>query len=230
MKPVNLLPEEHRPRGGTGGRQGSAYVVLGVLGALFLATLLYVLTASQVSSRERDAARAQREAQQAEARFAALGAYGNFARIEQTRATSVKSLAGARFDWERLIRKLALVLPKGTWLTEVDASVVPSSEDAGAPKVTGPSAKIAGCAQRQPDVARLMVRLRRLHRVSDVTLTESAKEEQDSGGGAPVAGPGGASQEGCSGRYKFDLTVAFEALPAGAGAGQARVPASLGGG
>ena len=232
MRPVNLLPADLRPRGGSG-RQGSGYVALGVLGALFLLTVVYVAFAAQASSREADSARVGREAQQAEARAAALGSYGNFARMEKTRAASVKALAGARFDWERLMRELALVLPDGTWLTEVDASVTPDPESgvegAGA---TGPAAKIVGCAPRQSDVARLMVRLRGMNKVSDVTLTESGKGEQDSTGGAPVAGPEGGASGGCGSLYSFELVVAFEALPdlPDASPGGGGVPASLGGG
>jgi Tfp pilus assembly protein PilN len=238
MRPVNLLPEQHRPRRGTGERQGSAYVALGVLGALFLCVLVYALTASQVGSRQSEAANVKREATEAEAKLAALGRYGNFAQIKQTRATSVKALAGARFDWERLMRELAHVLPEGTWLTEVEASVSPDPEAtkaAAAGAASGPSAKIAGCAPRQPDVARLMVRLRGMHRVTEVTLKESAAEEQSPAAGQAAAGPTastGGADAGCGDLYGFDLTVTFEAAPAtpADAAGATRVPASLGGG
>ena len=234
MRPVNLLPPDLRPRRGTDGRQGSGYVALGILAALVLLTLVYVVVAGQAGSREADSRRVAAEAQQAEARAAALGPYAAFARIERTRSASVKALAGARFDWERLMRELALVLPEGTWLTEVDASVRPSESEGEGPETTGttgPAAKIVGCAPRQADVARLMVRLRGMNRVSEVNLNESGKAE-GSGSGAPVAGPGGASQGDCGRLYSFDLVVAFEAVeppPTGA-PGAKGAPASLGGG
>ena len=235
MRPVNLLPADLRPRRGSGGRQGSGYVALGVLGALFLLTLVYVVIGAQAGSREASAIRVAQQAQQAEARVAALGPYDSFARMQKTRSASVKALAGSRFDWERLMRELSLVLPDGTWLTEVDASVRPEASEAGAESAesAGPAAKIAGCAPRQSGVAKLMVRLRGMHGVTDVTLTESGRSDEGStGGGGPVAGPGGgASQEGCGRLYSFDLVVAFEAVAAAPGASGAKpAPASLGGG
>ena len=235
MRPVNLLPADLRPRRGSGGRQGSGYVALGVLGVLFLLTLVYVVIGAQAGSREASASRVAQEARQAEARVAALGPYNSFARTEKTRSASVKALAGSRFDWERLMRELSLVLPDGTWLTEVDASVRPEASDAGAQgaqgaPASGPAAKIVGCAPRQSDVAKLMVRLRGMHGVSDVTLTESGKGET-AGGGAPVAGPGGGAQGGCGSLYSFDLVVAFETVPVAPGSSGAEpAPASLGGG
>ena len=232
MRAVNLLPQEYRPKRGTGGRQGSGYVALGALGALLLCTLLYAVTARQVGSREHDAAAANQQAQQAEARAAAAGPYGSFAQIQRTRALSVKALAGARFDWERLMREVALVLPDGAWLTELDASVAPQ-EDAAASQAAGggPTAKLAGCAPRQSDVARIMVRLRGLHMVSDVTLAESKTAPEAATGSSAVAGPpGAAAADGCGDQYEFDLTVAFEALPPVPGGAPRSVPARLGGG
>jgi hypothetical protein len=45
MRPVNLLPAEHRPRRSSGDGNG-AYVALGVLGVLLLALVGYVLAAN----------------------------------------------------------------------------------------------------------------------------------------------------------------------------------------
>ena len=122
------------------------------------------------------------------------------------------------------MRELSLVLPRGSWVKEVDASAT-GSADAGTQtsgQPTGqPSAKLTGCTPRQPETAKLMVRLRRMHRVDDVTLKESAQES--TGGAATLAN--------CGKLYAFDLTVSFLAVPPPEGAGsQRRVPASLGGG
>jgi Tfp pilus assembly protein PilN len=226
MRPVNLLPESQRKRAPSSGGKG-AYAVLGVLGVLLLMTGLYVLTANQVTSRTDDAAAASAEADRLEARTRELGAFGDFAQIKQTRVASVQQLADGRFDWERLVRELARVLPSGGWLQAVDASTTGELESAGtgtasttAP-ATGPAAQLTGCMPRQSDVATLMLRLRRMHRVEDVTLKESSR---DVGGDTP-------SLEGCGRFYQFDLTVAFGAPPQlEAPDGKKRVPASLGGG
>ena len=238
MRPVNLLPEEHRPRRTRRSRPGSAYAVVGVLAVLLGMVTVYVLTANQVGARNAEAAEAQRDKERAEAEISKLGAFGNFAQIKEVRVASVKDLAQARFDWERFVRELALVLPRDTWLQEVTASATGESDEgpggggaAAATTAVGPNALLKGCARRQPDVAKLMVRLRKLHRVNDVELKESAKQESEGGSGAPApagAAPGGGGEGDCPDRYQFEVVVQFdEAQPASAAG---KVPASLGGG
>jgi hypothetical protein len=67
-----------------------------------------------------------------------------------------------------------------------------------------------------------MVRMRQLHRATDVKLNQSAQETTD----------GEASIDSCGRLYQFDVTVSFEPVaPANeAPRGTAQVPASLGGG
>ena len=222
MRPVNLLPESDRRRP-PGARPGSSYVVLGVLAALVLLTGVYVFIANQATSRADDAALAAGEADRLEAEAAALGGFGSFAAIKQARVQSVRQLAASRFDWERFVRELARVLPAGTWVQGVDASVT-GELDATATATTavaGPQATITGCAPRQPAVADLMLRLRRMHRVEDVTLGESTREED----GAP------ATLDSCGRLYQFDVTVSFAAVAVEeAPLGRTQVPAALGGG
>jgi len=212
-------------------------VLVGTLAAILLLVGLYVFTANKVTSRENDTAEALQQTKAAEAKIAALGAYGDFATVAQQRSASVKQLAAGRFDWERLTRELAHVLPSNVWLTEVDASVVPEAAGAtaptgGQPEVTGPSAKLVGCAKHQPDVAKLMVRLRQMHRVNDVQLEESSTSvDGSSSSGSPA---GGLTGQGCGRAYSFEVTVVFDetapVVAPGGGAGGPRVPARLGGG
>lgn len=218
MKAVNLLPEQHRVR--AAGQAGGAYAVIGVLAALVVMATVYALTANQVTSRSTQQAKASEEARRLEAETAKLDRFGDFSQVKQTRLASVRELAGGRFDWERFMRELSLVLPRGSWIRDVDASATGSAEASGQPSGQ-PSAKLTGCAPTQPETAKLMVRLRRMHRVDEVTLTESAQE----------AGGGAASLASCGKLYSFDLLVSFLATPPpeGTGAGK-RVPAGLGGG
>jgi Tfp pilus assembly protein PilN len=253
VKPINLLPGEYRPRRASGALSGSSYVLVGGLAALVLLAALYIVTANKVTSRENETAEAKQQTQVAQAKIASLGAYGDFATVAEQRSASVKRLAGGRFDWERLTRELAVVLPDNVWLTEVDASVSPETAAAGAagapgtsgaagapgaagePAVDGPSAKLAGCAKNQPDVAKLMVRLRQMHRVDDVVLKESSKSEDSAAtGGTATSSATAVGTEGCGSAYSFELTVVFDqtaptAAPA-PGDGSPRVPARLGGG
>ena len=224
MKPVNLLPESQRRRSAASDGK-RAYAVLGVLGLVLLMTGLYVVTVNQVTTRTNEAAAAAAEADRLEAQVASLGSFGNFAQVKETRVASVRQLAAQRFDWERLMLELARVLPADGWLQAAEASVtgeLSGSAGSSDDDATGaPMANLTGCLPRQADVADLMLRLRRMHRVEDVTLAESAIEDDE---GAP-------SIDTCGRYYKFDVSVVFTAAaPEEAPDGQRNVPAALGGG
>lgn len=230
MRPVNLIPQEQRRRVPSEGGGKGAYAVLGVLGVLLLMVAAYVLSSNQVTERENDTAAASAEADRLEAEAKKRVSYTDFALVAQTRLQSVASVAGQRFDWERLMREVSLVIPEGSWLQSADASVSGDAGGAAQPAPTetttsatsgGPSATFVGCTPNQSDVARMMVRLRQLNRVTDVTLNQSATE----GGTQP------ATVDNCGPEYKFDITVSFSAAEANAAPrGATRVPASLGGG
>jgi Tfp pilus assembly protein PilN len=233
MKAVNLLPDSHRGGRRQGAQSGGAYVVVGVLSALLLMAVAYTLTSNQVNSSKSQAAEAKQKADRAEARAQSLGAFGDFAQVKAARTESVKQHASGRFDWERFLRELAAVLPRGTWLQETSASVTgdvgsesessPTAAAGTAVAAVQPAASLSGCAPRQRDVASLMVRLRKVYLVDAVELGQSAQGEKE---GAP-------SIEDCGRYLKFDLKVTFEAAsPVGneAPPGHRRVPARLGGG
>lgn len=214
MRAVNLLPASRRTHEG-GSRPGSAYAVLGVLGVLLVAVVMYVLAANGLTGKQDELTKVQAETQAAQQRLAALGSFRDFASIKQTRETSISRLAQARLDWERLVRELSRVLPGDVFVSSLEAGAGGAANAAAAaPGAAGPSLKLTGCAPSNPDVATLMVRLRKLHRANDVTLANSSRSE----------GEGGA----CGGGYTFDVTVSFDPLP------QAPtpepVPAHLGGG
>ncbi len=248
MRPVNLLPAEYRANVASGdGRSG--YIALGVLGILLLMLVGWVMTGNSVNSKKTKIAEVHREIARDKAQAGSQSSFGDFHDIEQTRISSVTTLAGDRFDWERLVREVSLVLPSGTSLTELNASKgdqaqgassstgtsstpTPSSTDASASGL--PSLHLVGCAEKQTTVATMLVRLRQMHGVDDVELGESSEQVPDSeGGGSSAAGDsanGAASSDGCKPRtFKFDATVTFkqEVAPQ---AGDRRVPARLGGG
>jgi Tfp pilus assembly protein PilN len=220
-------------------------VVLGVLGVLLLAVAAYVLTSNQISSRTDAITRANNEKAEAQARAAALGSYESFSQVKQTRVQAVKLLAQQRFDWERLSRELAHVLPSGVSLTGLEASVTPtgsagasSSANASAganasdaDAVPQPTAKLSGCARNPDDVAILLVRLRRLYRADEVDLNESVStEEGDAAGPSGGSGGGGAVTCGSKQHYTYTATVKFSPAPLAGDQDGGNVPASLGGG
>jgi hypothetical protein len=228
MRPVNLLPDHQRGR--TAGESGGkgAYVVCGVLAVLLAMVAAYVLASNTVTERKNEAAAARAEADRLEAEVAAQANYSDFADVAQQRLTSVAGVAASRFDWERLMREVSLVMPEGSWLQATDASITGDPNAAttmpvgAAATPTGPYASFVGCTPHQSDVAQLMVRLRELHRVEDVKLKESAQESLD----------GEATADSCGPLYKFDVAVSFSPIAPDSEAprGSRSVPASLGGG
>ncbi len=226
MRPVNLLPENLRPRQRKQGGSGGSYIVLGVLAALLAGMVLYVVTANQVTSRQAETERLRAETYAAEQRAGALVRFGAFKDLKQSRMASVASLSAGRFDWERMARELSLVLPKGVWLTDLKAtatgeeapggssgassSTSSSSSSSSSSAASGeaeklPNLLLSGCSPTQEAVAQALVRLRRLHQAEEVELVVSEREEGEQGGGtaapapasASTAGAGGAAPEGC---------------------------------
>jgi Tfp pilus assembly protein PilN len=229
MRPVNLIPQEQRRRVREESSGKGAYIAIGVLVALLALVVAYVLTSNQVTERENETAAVSAEADRLEAKAAKQANYTDFAQIAQTRLLAVAGVAETRFDWERLMREVSLIMPEGSWLQSTEASALgdPTAETAAADTTTlaggaSPEATFVGCTPRQTDVAGMMVRLRQMHRVADVELNESAKEESTEA----------ATVENCGSYYRFDLTVSFNPTePASESPrGAARVPASLGGG
>ncbi len=233
MKAVNLLPEGHRPRRGSGGKQGSSYVLLGVLGALLVALVVYVLTLNSINSGRDDIAVAKAETEQAQAQTRSLSAYGDFAKVKEKRVAAVTQLAKGRFDWERLVRELAHVLPEDVWLVKTDASASGSLDGADSTDAAGaPVVKLSGCARDQSQVAVTLVRLRELQGADDVKLDRSAKPTEDgSSSSSSSAGTDGCGETHGRPNYAFDAVVTFEPQASTAGdKSSEKAPSSLGGG
>jgi Tfp pilus assembly protein PilN len=228
MKAVNLIPTEHRRARATGSKSGGAYIVIGALGLLLVMAVMYVMTANSLNERETKAEEARQEADALEKRADQLGTFTNFASIKEQRLASVVTTAQTRFDWERMIRELSRVMPEGSWVQSVEASSTGDAEDAADAAVPGalvapaPSATLTGCTLSQSEVAKLMVRMESMHRVTDVELNDSTREQ----------GSTETTLDSCGKLYQFNLTVNFEGTrPASeAPRGANSVPASLGGG
>lgn len=243
MNAVNLLPAKHRPRQATGGKQGSSFVLLGVLGAIVVAVLVYVLSVNSINDSKTKISEAQAEAARANAQADALGGYGNFAKIKQERVARVKQLAQGRVDWERTLHEVAGVLPNGVWVTGADASDSPDaaagasgSGSAGAAPGTStaaaasPQITLDGCAPNQPAVADTIVRLRHLQGATDVELDHSTRPQTDKGGDSSSSGGAGdCGETNGSTNYEFQVKVTLDP-PKPAAYVPGRVPASLGGG
>src|SRR3954471_19513823 len=222
MRAVNLLPEKHRPRKATGGQRGSSYILLGILGAVVIAVLVYVVTVNSINEAQTDVADAKAETVRANAQAAQLGPYGDFAKVKTERVETVKKLAQSRMDWERLVRELGVVLPDGVWIqnasasdgsgaaTSTGSSTPASSSSSSTSAAPGTSTlTLVGCAENQGQVADTLVRLREMQGASDVKLDHSTT--QGEGGSAPSGGAGASGSADCGathGKSNYDFQAA----------------------
>jgi Tfp pilus assembly protein PilN len=227
MRPVNLIPKEERPglrrplRGGP-----IAYVVIAALLAALFGVTALVLTENQISDREAEITRLQGEVAATEARAQSLSAYTQFHSVREQRVATVTSLADSRFDWERVMRELALILPDNVWLTSLTASATPGATPVGGGEVglrsavAGPALALVGCARNQEAVAGFVQALKEIDGVTRVGFQGSSL------GGAAGTSSGGASSATCQTRSfiaQFEMVVAFDAAPVPSEAGATEV-------
>ena len=225
MRPVNLIPPEERRGDKAPTRTGSlAYVVVGVLGAALLAVTAIVLTNNQISDREAEKASLEEQVVTAQAEADRLGSFARFAAMEQAREQTVASLAQSRFDWERVLRELAIVIPQDVWLTNLTAAVSAdaassessssasgSSDSGSADNIEGPSLHIQGCAAGHEAVASFLAALQDVDGVTRVSVLNSDLPDVTTGGAA--AGASDVSGAACSTRdfvSQFQVVAAFD--------------------
>ena len=220
MRSINRLPTRYQPARASGRRTGIAYAAVGILAVLLIMIVAYVLTNNSIDDAKEKTAKAQQEQQVAQAKIGQLQSYGDFATLKASREAAVKGVADARFDYERLMREIALVLPHSTYLTQFNSTGAGSADQTvttGATAATGPSVTVTGCAPDHPGVATAVVRLRKLHNVQDVELKSSQKGSAgDAAAGAAV----------CKVAWTANLSFNAESAPTT----PQPVPARLGGG
>jgi Tfp pilus assembly protein PilN len=230
MRPVNLIPKEERPGGRRPMRGGPvAYIVVGALVAALLGVTALVVTDNQISDRKAEIASIEGEVAAAEARAQSLSAYTQFHSVREQRVATIANLADSRFDWERVMRELSLVLPGDVWLTNLTASASPTAETAGGgsgslrASVPGPALSLAGCAVSQDAVAGFVQALKDVDGVTRVGVEGSSL-----GGATATASSDSAGGEGCPAKKfiaQFQMVVAFDAAPAPSTTGTAEAPA-----
>lgn len=226
MRPVNLIPpeERHGERGPM--RTGPVpYLLVGALVAVLAGVTALVVTGSQIADRKSEVVKLEREDAVAGARAKRLAAYSQFRTLREQRVQTVTSLADSRFDWERVMRELALVLPHDVWLTNLDASAAGGSEGGGgggggmSGSIAGPSLEIGGCATGHDAVAGFVTALKEIDGVTRVGVESSELAGEKEGGGSASGsggGSGGGSSSDCRTRSfiaQFKMVVAFDAAP-----------------
>jgi Tfp pilus assembly protein PilN len=232
MRPVNLIPPEDRRGDHAPLRAGAlSYVILGAIGAALVAVVALVLTQNSIVEKENQIGELEVAEQAATQRAQALAPYAEFASLQEERELTIKSLAESRFDWERVLRELALVIPADVSLTQLEAQTA-GSEGADASTDTGsaPSLVMSGCATEHDAVARFVAALEDIDGVTRVGLESSAAPDQ-TGGPSGAAGavaatttPSEGGGAGClqpSQPTSFTLTAVFDGVIAAAEAAAA---------
>ena len=227
MRPVNLIPPEDRRGDRAPTRTGPlAYVLVGGLAVLLAAVTGVVLTGNQISERKAEVANLEARETAARERAAALAPYAEFATLEQARVQTVDSLAKSRFDWERVLRELALVIPPNIQLTDVTGTVSPNVTltDGGGNSLrasaSGPALEIAGCAPDHTAVAALAASLEDIDGVTRVGVNGSASSGGDSADDSASADFGGGDITCASAGHvaQFEMIAAFDAVDVAAAA------------
>jgi Tfp pilus assembly protein PilN len=231
MKAVNLIPADAKrgSRGPSASKGLPTYLFLGVLAVAVGLVTLYVLASNDISQRQAKVTTLQSEVAQVQAQSNSLNHYAQFSQMTQSRIGSVRQLATTRFDWHSTLAQISQVVPKNTSLATLNGTAAAPAGAAGTAAATstgaptGTSIELTGCTKSQPDVAKLMSRLRLVDGVDTVTLNSSTKQDSGSGSSPTTtssAATGGSS--GCgNGTPSFDLKVTFASQPATPAAGGA---------
>lgn len=220
MRPVNLIPKEERVGARPPMRSGpTAYIVVGALVAALLGVTALVTTGSRINDLKAEVTQVEGEIATAEATAQELAAYTQFHNVREQRVATVTSLADSRFDWERVMRELALILPDDVVLTDLTASVspgvaAPGGESAGLrSSIAGPALSMSGCAAGPESVAGFVQAVKDIDGVTRVAVPTSSQ------GGVGTAATDSAVTSGCeeSGfSAQFQMVIAFDAAPVAA--------------
>jgi Tfp pilus assembly protein PilN len=227
MRPVNLIPLADRRGDNAPLRTGPlAYFALGALVLALAGVSLLVLANNNISDRKSELSQVRQEDAEAKARAESLAPYAEFAALHEQRLQTIASLADSRFDWERVMRELSLILPHDVWLSSLDASA--GSEAGGSSSsassgggslsgsITGPSLAISGCAAGHDGVAGFVTALKDIDGVTRVGVESSELGEAQEGAGSTSGSSSGGGGSDCQTRSfiaSFNLIVAFDAAP-----------------
>lgn len=224
MRPVNLIPPEDRRGDRAPTRTGPlAYVIVGALALALAGITAVVLTNNQVADRKAEVAELEAREAAAQQRAEELAPYAEFATMHETRLQTVSNLAQSRFDWERVMRELALVIPADVELSEITGTVSPDTTLSGGggntlrDQAAGPALEIKGCAPDHTVVAEFAAALEDIDGVTRVGVNSSGKTSEEAG-----ADTGTTTTATCASTEtvaSFEMIAAFDAVAVPAAAG-----------
>jgi len=224
MRPVNLIPPDERRGEQASLRTGAlVYLVVGAFVAVLVGVTSLVLIGNKVSAREGDVVELHRENAAAARKAKRLASYTQFRTLSEQRVQTVSSLADSRFDWERVMRELALVLPHDVWLIDLTATATAGVSVEGASGAAndlrslspGPALEIRGCATGQEAVAGFVTVLKDIDGVTRVGMKSSELPGEDEGAGTNSGDSGGEGEDCRTRKFitQFEMAVVFDAAP-----------------
>ncbi len=238
MRPVNLIPPEDRRGEHAPSRTGPLpYIFLGGLVALLLGITTLVVTNNQIAEAKNEVARVESEDAVASAKAQSLASYTQFRTMSEQRVETVSNLANSRFDWERVMRELSLILPRDVWLVGLTATATPGVSVAGGGgtsnmrgSIPGPALELSGCAHGQEAVAGFVTALKDIDGVTRVGVQSSELPEEGKAGGGEGGGSDSSGDECRTRKFiaKFEIVVAFDAAPVAEASGEEAPPVATG--
>jgi Tfp pilus assembly protein PilN len=220
VRAVNLIPKEQRRGEASSSRSGLiSYAIVGVLAVIVLVIVAMTLLNNQISDRKDQVASLDSQVQQSQARAAALAPYVQLANVRDARSVTIDSLAKSRFDWERVLRELALVTPDSISLSGVSGTASPGVEVDGAAdvglraQVQGPALEIIGCAASQRSLAEYISVLHDIDGVTRVAAQSSVRGSNKKNAPASTSAQSSATECANPADAAFQLVVALEGVP-----------------
>jgi Tfp pilus assembly protein PilN len=211
MRPVNLIPPEDRRGDHAPLRAGSmSYIIVGAIAAALAGVVALVLTQNSITEHENEIAQLEVARDAATQQAEALAPYAEFASLQEQRELTISTLATSRFDWERVLRELAIVIPSDVGLTSIEATVAADGTDASG--AGAPTLEMTGCAPSHNAVATFVAALEDIDGVTRVGLDNSTIAAESA---APAAGEAGE----CIGpdqKTTFGLKAVFDGFVAAA--------------
>ncbi len=186
MRAVNLLPrEETRRETSEGGR--NAVPIIAVAGGLVVVLALAIAAAvasSHVKSARTDLVQARAELARTPAHASSSLVRNRLLSARERRTLALASTLSRRVAWDRILRRLALVLPDDVWLTNLTGATPTSTTDAPAVTATASTTEttptgltLEGRSYSHAAVARLLSRLAVVPDLKNVQLQTSTAEE-----------------------------------------------------
>jgi Tfp pilus assembly protein PilN len=183
MRPVNLIPGGKRGGAVAGGRNVASYAIIGALILILGAVTLLALYGREADEHKAEIDSLESQIATAQAEAASLSSFTSFKEIHDARVATIDSLAKSRFDWERVMREFAIVVPDEVWLTNLTGTASPTATvENGAglqlrATIPGPALEMTGCALNHRTVARLIAAVNDIDGVTRVLVSDSAKPE-----------------------------------------------------